>query len=249
MLLHIKKRFAMSNYTMRGADGGEYGPVDEATMTTWIQEGRANEETAIKKDEADWVEAAQLPEFHDALGIKPKLKVRQATAEPQPTPQPAQQEQTVQGMLSQNVGVSGNRENTIIALAGTLAAGSFWMKLFALFMFLNALGSALTIVGLLYAWLPLWMGVALWKGASRAQFAEATGNPEHLEQSLRSIKVYFTINGVLLLLMVILMLAAFVFMFVIGAGAASSPELLEQLREFLQQAQQGAQSGGGIVVD
>jgi len=59
-------------FKILGADGKEYGPVSAAQIVQWIREGRANHETMVQRQgEFDWKPLAQLPEFADALGIKP----------------------------------------------------------------------------------------------------------------------------------------------------------------------------------
>ena len=54
----------MSQYIIIGADGREYGPKDEAEVREWIQQGRLNALSQIKKvGEDEWVSLGSRPEF------------------------------------------------------------------------------------------------------------------------------------------------------------------------------------------
>jgi hypothetical protein len=52
--------------------------------------------------------------------------------------------------------------------------------------------------------LPIWLGVLLFKAAGAAEAAQLTGDRMQLEESLRKIKTYFVINGLLMLIMLVL---------------------------------------------
>jgi len=63
-------------------------------------------------------------------------------------------------------------------------------------------------VGILFAWLPIWMGVLLMQAASGAENAQLTGQKYELIRSLGSLKTYFMLNGVLALLGILFALLA-----------------------------------------
>lgn len=51
-------------YYVIGANGSQYGPVDEATLRQWIAEGRVGAVSlSFKTGEAGWVPMSQRPEF------------------------------------------------------------------------------------------------------------------------------------------------------------------------------------------
>ena len=79
-----------------------------------------------------------------------------------------------------------------------------WMKLLGIVMIVQGILSALTIVGIVICWLPIWLGILLFKAAGAAEVAQLTGDRLQLEESLRKIRTYFVINGVLMLIMLIL---------------------------------------------
>jgi hypothetical protein len=51
-------------------------------------------------------------------------------------------------------------------------------------------------VGILFAWLPIWVGVVLLQSASSIERAHLTGSKEVLFDSLGKLKMYFMIQGV-----------------------------------------------------
>ncbi len=46
---------------MRGYDGVEYGPADEATLRRWCAERRVISSTPVREESGEWVKAANLP--------------------------------------------------------------------------------------------------------------------------------------------------------------------------------------------
>jgi len=95
-----------------------------------------------------------------------------------------------------------------------------WMKLFAVMMFISDGLAAITIVGLLFAWLPIWMGYLLWKAASGAEDAAMSGNEAEAIDSLGHLKTMFTVQGVLTL--IYLAFTVIMFIFIIVAVVSSS---------------------------
>ena len=55
-------------YYVIGANGSQYGPVDEATIRAWIAEGRVGAPSvSFKTGEAGWVPLSTREEFRDQL--------------------------------------------------------------------------------------------------------------------------------------------------------------------------------------
>lgn len=79
-----------------------------------------------------------------------------------------------------------------------------WMKLLGVVMIVQGIFTALTIIGIIIAWLPIWLGVLLFQAASKAEAAQMAGQQVPLMESLNKIKTYFVINGVLMLIMLII---------------------------------------------
>lgn len=90
-----------------------------------------------------------------------------------------------------------------------------WMKFLGVVMIVQGVMTALTIVGIIFCWLPIWLGVLLFKSASAVETAYIGGSKVDLIMSMQRLKTYFVINGVLMLLTVLAVIFAFI---VAGAG-------------------------------
>jgi len=59
-------------YYVIGANGSQYGPVDEATIRAWVAEGRvAAPSLSFKTGESGWVPLQSREEFRDLLAAVP----------------------------------------------------------------------------------------------------------------------------------------------------------------------------------
>ena len=74
-----------------------------------------------------------------------------------------------------------------------------WLKLLGVLSIVQGVMLALSIVGILVAWLPIWMGVVLFRAATAAETAQETGQKQAMIESLGNLRTYFTINGVIVL--------------------------------------------------
>ncbi|MEA2023828.1 MAG: DUF5362 family protein [Actinomycetota bacterium] len=92
----------------------------------------------------------------------------------------------------------GDGDETVRRVIQPINAARGWMKLLAVMMFISGGLAALTIIGLLVAWLPLWMGYLLWKSASSAEDATMSGSEAEAIDSLSRLKIMFTVQGVLM---------------------------------------------------
>jgi len=79
-------------YYVIGANGSQYGPVDEAAVRTWISEGRVGAPSlSFKSGEASWVPLSTREEFKELLGAAGAPPVPGAVAPPVAAPPYAQQ--------------------------------------------------------------------------------------------------------------------------------------------------------------
>ena len=97
-----------------------------------------------------------------------------------------------------------------------LARGKFWMQLIGVMMIIYGAITALSIVGIIIAWIPIWAGAVLMQAAGAVHRAYTTSAPEEASYAMGKLRVYFTIFGVLTLLGLILMIVSM--LFGIGAG-------------------------------
>ena len=87
-----------------------------------------------------------------------------------------------------------------------------WMKLLGVMSIIAGVIYAITIFGLIIAWLPIWIGVLLFQSATAAEEAYYNGSEYELVKSLAKLKTYFIIMGVLTLISIIF----FIVMFFLG---------------------------------
>jgi len=81
----------------------------------------------------------------------------------------------------------------------TIIAGQSkgWLKFIGILLIIYGVITALTLVGIIIAWLPIWMGVLLFQAGSRAESAAVTKQSVELVTMMDKLKVYFIIQGVL----------------------------------------------------
>lgn len=90
-------------------------------------------------------------------------------------------------------------------LSGPLAAGKGWMKLLGVVFIIQGVLAAITIIGIIVAWLPIWIGVLLLQSAGAIEQAQATGDEVQFRRSMDKLRTYFVILGILILISIVLM--------------------------------------------
>jgi hypothetical protein len=90
-----------------------------------------------------------------------------------------------------------------------------WLKFLGVLSIISGVGSALSIVGIIFAWLPIWMGVLMFQAGSSIDSAGQFGDKFAFLRSLGGLKTYFVLQGVLTLLGIFLALSMVCIMFVL----------------------------------
>ena len=75
-----------------------------------------------------------------------------------------------------------------------------WLKFLGVLSIISGVGSALSIVGIIFAWLPIWMGVLMFQAGSSIESAGQFGDKFAFLSSMGSLKTYFILQGILALL-------------------------------------------------
>jgi len=108
-----------------------------------------------------------------------------------------------------------------------------WVKFMGIMSIIGGCLQALTIFGLVIAWLPIWMGVVLTKAGSKAGEYADKGDFASLDGMTGQLKTYFTISGVMVIvsfgLSIVFAVAWFVLM---GLGVFSSSSLMEYFNRY-----------------
>ena len=90
-----------------------------------------------------------------------------------------------------------------------------WLKFLGVLSIIGGVGQALSIVGILFAWLPIWMGVLMFQAGSSIDSAGQFGDRFAFLRSLGNLKTYFVLQGVLTLFGIFLGLTMLCIMFVL----------------------------------
>ena len=78
-----------------------------------------------------------------------------------------------------------------------------WMKFLGIITIISGAFGVLSIVGIVFAWIPIWLGVLLIQAGARATNAQITNNPKELVLMLEKLRLYFVIQGILLIIMIV----------------------------------------------
>lgn len=79
-----------------------------------------------------------------------------------------------------------------------------WLKFLGILSIIGGAIQALSLFGIVVAWLPIWMGVVLYQAASNIEAAHSSGQRSAVIAALNNLKTYFIINGILLLIGIVL---------------------------------------------
>jgi hypothetical protein len=92
--------------------------------------------------------------------------------------------------------------------------------------------NALSIIGILWAWLPIWVGIVLMQASSRAGEYAERGDAASLGAFMGRLKTYFAISGIAIIISLALSVISVIAVVVLmAAGLWSMPSLLEALNQ------------------
>jgi hypothetical protein len=97
-------------------------------------------------------------------------------------------------------GETGYRSDQIEKLALPIFESKGWIRLLGVLAIVYGVLIALSIVGIIIAWLPIWMGVLLYQASSSVERAFRHGDEDAMVFCLYRLKTFFTIQGVLALI-------------------------------------------------
>lgn len=109
----------------------------------------------------------------------------------------------------QNVGSGLDVIGNIGQTAQEMAA---WLKFVGIVNIILGVVAAISIFGIIFAWIPIWMGVLLFQSGSSATNAQFNQRPHELVNMIKKLKLYFIINGVLLIIWLAFIIMGIIFM-------------------------------------
>ncbi|GAB4338353.1 MAG: hypothetical protein Kow0037_22270 [Calditrichia bacterium] len=87
-----------------------------------------------------------------------------------------------------------------------------WLKFLGILNIVMGAFQALSIVGIIIAWVPIWMGVLLLQAGNKASQAKMLNNRRQLILMMDKLRLYFIIQGVIFLVMIVFAVVG-IFMF------------------------------------
>jgi len=109
------------------------------------------------------------------------------------------------GEFAERPVASGGGDAALVReISAPLFQAKGWMKFLGVLMIIGGILQAITIVGIIICWLPIWVGVLLLKAASGAELAQTGGSKHELIAAMSKIRTIFTIYGILALIAVII---------------------------------------------
>jgi hypothetical protein len=102
-------------------------------------------------------------------------------------------------------------EELVKDLAQRMSGAKFWMYLIGIVFIIGGVFEAISIIGLVIAWLPVWLGVLLCMAASSLGQAKMTGDTDKMQQMLGRLKLYFVVQGIVTLIGIVLGVVGFLF--------------------------------------
>jgi hypothetical protein len=109
------------------------------------------------------------------------------------------------------MGHAGAAPVSVSELSAPLATARGWMKFVGIMFIIQGAFTALTIVGIIVAWLPIWIGVLLLQSSTALERAFVADDASALKESLAKLRTYFIIQGVMYLVGMVIMVLYFVF--------------------------------------
>ncbi|MFC1887746.1 DUF5362 family protein [Candidatus Cloacimonadota bacterium] len=98
---------------------------------------------------------------------------------------------------------------TVKEISGILYSVKGWLKFIGIVMIIGGVVTALSLVGIVVAWVPIWMGVVLYSASNKIEMAFHSGDKMQLMEAFSKLKTYFTIQGIMLILSIAISLFSF----------------------------------------
>jgi len=98
----------------------------------------------------------------------------------------------------------------LVKLALSAKNMSVWAKFIGIVNIIAGALTAISIVGIIIAWLPIWMGVILFQAGSRADEAHASKRYDQLIPMMDKLRIYFLVQGILVIVGIAVMILSFI---------------------------------------
>ncbi|UCG44227.1 MAG: hypothetical protein JSU73_06385 [candidate division WOR-3 bacterium] len=114
------------------------------------------------------------------------------------------------------------------AIRDNVRGAKGWLKFLGIMSIIGGAVYALTLIGIVVAWLPIWLGVLMYQAGSRAQEFAERGDVGALSAYTAKLKTLFTLMGILTIISLVLGIVGAIISVAMGIFAGGLPALLEQ---------------------
>ncbi|RMH81242.1 MAG: hypothetical protein D6681_18275 [Calditrichaeota bacterium] len=101
---------------------------------------------------------------------------------------------------------------TMLRIHRSAATMSTWLKFLGVLTIISGALTALTFVGIIVAWIPIWLGVLMFQAGERAQQLRFSQNWDYLAEMMEKLRTYFVIYGVVTIIALVFAVASAFFL-------------------------------------
>ncbi len=91
-----------------------------------------------------------------------------------------------------------------------------WLKFIGIMMIIGGALEALSIVGIVVAWLPIWAGVILIQAANAAESFALNSDTSKLAELASKLRLYFTIQGIFIIVNIAFIILSIILYLTLG---------------------------------
>ncbi|MCX7835532.1 MAG: DUF5362 domain-containing protein [bacterium] len=102
-----------------------------------------------------------------------------------------------------------------VQISNILTGTKSWAKFLGVLLIIEGIMVAFSIWGLLFAWLPIWLGVLLYQAGNHAELVAFLRNKEQVLLYLDKMRLFLKISGIFTILMICMAI-----LFIVIAGSA-----------------------------
>jgi len=108
-----------------------------------------------------------------------------------------------------------------------------WMKFIGIMTIIGGALNALSIVGILWAWVPIWLGVVLNQAGSKASEYAEKGDTASLDGMTGKLRFYFMLSGIVMIISIAVgIMVGVAWIVLLATGVFSSSSLMDYFNRF-----------------
>ena len=132
----------------------------------------------------------------------------------------------MEGTINPATGPLSPLDLAISQLKQTAIAMSAWLKFLGIIAIVSGVVLALTFIGIVFAWLPIWLGVLLFQAGDKAHSAQYSEGLSAVVEMMNKLRAYFVIYAVVIIVWLAFSIMSIFFI------ATFVPDIASQLPDF-----------------